>query len=314
MLVADDAVDHNEHDLVDHKVVGGHFAGDNHFAQAPRGVDHNLGAVAVGGVDGHGHARGVRVDHLLNGYRDRESFARNLVGLAVADGARGVEAGPALANLLHYVVLALNPEVRVLLAGERGVGQVFGGRTRAHGYGNLATTELHEFAISGDNLVAHGIGNLLGEDELADDGGLTIDLIGAVVVQALEVPGNLIVQRGLIHHRVERVGGHRESGRNGHARVRHDDQRCALAAQAIVLGLFGAVKREGIKRHCFPFVLRGGKGTSYQVTGTARGTRNDRLSPNSMSAPSVICNPGSFFVSSSSATRTWSFPSMLPMQ
>ena len=59
VLVADDAVHHDEHDLVDDEVIGGHFARDNHFTEAPRGVDHDLGAVTVGGVDGHGHARGV---------------------------------------------------------------------------------------------------------------------------------------------------------------------------------------------------------------------------------------------------------------
>ena len=56
VLVRNNAANHREHDLVHDVVVGGNFTRNNHFAEAPAGVDHDLGAVTGGGVDGHGNS------------------------------------------------------------------------------------------------------------------------------------------------------------------------------------------------------------------------------------------------------------------
>ena len=57
---------------------------------------------------------------------------------AVGDRAVVVEAGEDFLDLAHHVVGAGDVEEGFLLAGERGIGQVFGGRGRAHRHGDVA--------------------------------------------------------------------------------------------------------------------------------------------------------------------------------
>jgi hypothetical protein len=86
------------------------------------------------GVDGEHHAGGAEVGahHALHAGRQRHVGVREALVHAVADGAVVVERGEHLLHLVQHVLDADHVEEGLLLAGEGGVGQVFGRGRGAH--------------------------------------------------------------------------------------------------------------------------------------------------------------------------------------
>ena len=86
------------------------------------------------GVDREHHAGRAEVGahHALHAGRQRHVGVGEALVHAVADGAVVVERGEDLLDLVQHVVDAVHVEEGLLLAGERGVGQVLGGGRRAH--------------------------------------------------------------------------------------------------------------------------------------------------------------------------------------
>ena len=192
--------------------------------------------------------------------------------MAVANGTCGVERSPALTNLLHDVVLTNDPEVGVLLTSEGSIWQVFSSCRGAHSNGNFATAQGHQVLVCLNNLETYCFRNFLGEDELTNERGLAVNLGRVVIVETFEVCLDLVVQLGVVHHRVKGVGGDGESGRHGHTCTGHNRQRGALSTQALVLRSLGAIERERVQRHCvFPFEV--GVITRRRVLRQERGRR-----------------------------------------
>ena len=123
--------DHVEHDLVDEEVIGRDGAADDGLPHPGRGLDGDLRAVAVGRVQRHRHAGGAGGEHALDD-DGHLAVADAAVG-AVGERALGVQARPAARHVLEHRVGARDPQVRVVLAGARGVGAVLGRRAGAHG-------------------------------------------------------------------------------------------------------------------------------------------------------------------------------------
>ena len=147
-------------------------------------------------------------------------------------------------------MLTNDPEVSVLLASKARVREVFRGCGGTNGNRYFSAADLHQAVVRSHNFEAHGFRNFLGQDEFTNECCLTVQLCWVVVVQALEVSCDLVVQLGVVHDGVESVRSHGKSGRNGHTRISHNDQRGALTAKAVVFRGFRAVKRERVKRHC----------------------------------------------------------------
>ena len=117
--------------LVVDVVVGRDRARHDGLTEAPRSLDdrHRL---ARHRVRGEHDPRLLRVDELLDHHGDVDQVIVEALLGPVIDGAGTVQRGPALLHCLEQVLFAANVEERLLLAGERGVGQVLGRRGRAH--------------------------------------------------------------------------------------------------------------------------------------------------------------------------------------
>ena len=125
--------------LVNIELVGIDSALHHRLAQAvARGDEDDVGKAAFG-VDREHHAGGAEVaaNHPLHAGRQRDVAVGVALVDAIADGAVVVETGEDLAHLGQNVVDSRDVEVSLLLACERGLGQVFGGRRRAHREGRL---------------------------------------------------------------------------------------------------------------------------------------------------------------------------------
>ncbi len=120
--------------LVNIELVGIDGALHHRLAQTvARGDEDDVGKAAFG-VDREHHAGGAEVaaNHPLHSGRQRDVAVGVALVDAIADGAVVVETGEDLAHLGQNVVDSRDVEVSLLLACERGLGQVFGGRRRAH--------------------------------------------------------------------------------------------------------------------------------------------------------------------------------------
>jgi hypothetical protein len=104
------------------------------------------------GVDGEHDAGGAEVGahHALHAGRQRHVRMGEALVHAVADGPVVVEGGEHLLHLVQDVVDADHVQEGLLLARERGVGQVFGGGRRAHGEAGLRIAGLQLFEGGAD--------------------------------------------------------------------------------------------------------------------------------------------------------------------
>ena len=105
---------------------------------------------------GEHHAGLVGVDHLLDDDRDVDVGVREPPLLSVVDRTLGEKRGPALLHSPEEVVLP-DVEERLLLAGERGVGEVLGGRGRADRDERLRAVLAHR-PVPFEDLLAHRLG------------------------------------------------------------------------------------------------------------------------------------------------------------
>ena len=120
--------------LVYDEVVGGDGAGDDRLAEPVDGVDRDLGGVVAARVDHEHDAGALRLHHVLDDDGDTDfELAVATLG-AVEDRAGFEEGGPALLDGAEDFRLALDVQVRALLAGEGGLGDVFGGGGAADGH------------------------------------------------------------------------------------------------------------------------------------------------------------------------------------
>ena len=138
-LAAQAAADHRvvaglQHRLVHIELVRVDSALHHGLAQAIAAGDEHHIFKARFGVDGEHHAGGaqVRAHHALHAGRQGDHIVLETLVYAVADGAVVVKAGKHLFHLVQHVFDAHHVQKGFLLAGKRGVGQVFGGGRRAH--------------------------------------------------------------------------------------------------------------------------------------------------------------------------------------
>ena len=118
--------------LADPEAVHADVPAHDALAQAERGLDVDLTAIAGDRLQGHHHARRLRRHHPLDHDGHREPLGGNGEAAAVPDGVRGEQARPAAQHVPAHLARPADAEIGVLLAGERGLGGVFGGRAGAH--------------------------------------------------------------------------------------------------------------------------------------------------------------------------------------
>ena len=135
LRVAEDvaaALEHRARSGFDDEVLGIHGARHELLAETPNRFDHCALAASGDGVGGEEHARALGIDHSLHDHREPEAARREIVSLAIRDGAVIPERCPALADRVEDGVLSSDAEDGVLLACEARVGQVLGRRRRTH--------------------------------------------------------------------------------------------------------------------------------------------------------------------------------------
>ena len=121
--------------LVDVELVGIDGALHHRLAQAiGRGDEHHLVEAGLG-VEREHDAGGAQVaaHHALHARRQRDVGVREALVDAIGDRAVVVERREYLSYRLKYIIYTIDIKKCFLLTGERGIGQVFGGRRRAHG-------------------------------------------------------------------------------------------------------------------------------------------------------------------------------------
>jgi len=123
-----------EHRLVHVELVGVDRALHHHFAEPVGRGDEDHVAEPRFGVEREEHAARAEVaaHHLLHRRRQRDRAVGESLVHAVGDRAVVVERGEHVAHRLEHVVGAADVEEGLLLAGERGFGQVFRGSGRTH--------------------------------------------------------------------------------------------------------------------------------------------------------------------------------------
>jgi len=220
-------------DLVDlgppavvHVVVRGDGARDDRLAEPPRGLDGDLRR-ASRRVTGEHHAGLLGVDHPLDDDRDVDVLVREPPLLAVVDRPLGEKRGPALLDAPQEVVLA-HVEERLLLAGERGVWQVLGGRGRADRDERLLAVLAHRPVLRED-LLADRVGERRLQNELRRALFRLAERRGVlgVDVDRLEQLG---VDPGLLDEGTVRARGDGEPRRDGESRTDEFAERRGLSA------------------------------------------------------------------------------------
>ncbi|CPM24179.1 Uncharacterised protein [Bordetella pertussis] len=185
------------------------------LAQAVRRGDEHHVLEARLGVDGEHHAGAALVgtDHALDAGRQRDLGVGVALVHAIRNGAVVVQRGENVADLVEHVVDAHHVEEGLLLAGERSVGQVFGGRRGAHRERALAVgVELGEcgadrlFEFRRERRIDHPLTDLrAGAGQLAYVFG----------VEGGETVSDALVQTGSLQEVPEGLGGRGKAA--GHA-------------------------------------------------------------------------------------------------
>ena len=111
---------------VEVEAVGRDAAGHHAVAEAPRRLDQHPPALRVERVAREQDAGDLSRDEPLDDDGHRQPVVADALVLAVGDGAFGVERGPAAADGVADLLVALDAEEGLLLAGEAGDGAVLG--------------------------------------------------------------------------------------------------------------------------------------------------------------------------------------------
>ena len=206
-----------QHGLVHIKLVRVDRALHHRLAQAVAGSDEHHVLKAAFGVDGEHHTRRAQVaaHHALHtGGQSHISMGKALVH-AVADGAVVVEGRKNFLHLVQHVFNADHIQKGFLLAGERGVGQVFGGGRGAHRKARLrvAGAQLRKtladgsFKISGERLGFNQGANLRAGR------GQRTHVLG---VQLVEHTVDFFIKTGMRQKHPESVCRRRKAGGHAH--------------------------------------------------------------------------------------------------
>ena len=221
--------------LVHPVFVGSHAALHDGFAKAPRGVDQHHAAKARLGVQReHGAGAGqIAAHHALHAHRQRHGFVWNAVVDAVHDGAVGEQRCHALAHRHVQRFGAAHMQIRLLLAGERCVGQILGGGAAANGHIHAGGL-IHMHRAAGGQLLirlhqlrADQVGQRRLRDARADGGGGGGQFAGIAGRDRLHLLRHPLRQASLAKVQAERVGGHREAVRHPDAQRRECTQHLA---------------------------------------------------------------------------------------
>ncbi|MNT06434.1 hypothetical protein D3C72_1410990 [compost metagenome] len=206
--------------LEDVELVGVDRALDDGFAQAVGRRDEHDVFEARFGVDGEHDAGAALVGthHALDAGRQGDVGVGVALVHAIGNGAVVVQRREHVADLVQHVVDAHDVQEGFLLAGERGVGQVFGRGGRAHGERTLAVgVELGEgvadlgFEFRRERRI---------DDPLADlraGGSQLAHVFGVQRGQAFSDP---LVQAGGLQEIAEGVGGRGKAARHADTRAR----------------------------------------------------------------------------------------------
>src|SRR5919202_1800234 len=120
--------------LVDRVAVRGDGPADQRRAEAPAGFQHDHGAVPGERAAGEHHTRAARIDHALDDHRHRPPLLGQAPAPAIGQRLNAVQARPAPPDRVAHLVLAADPQVAVLHAGEAGVGAVLARGARPDGH------------------------------------------------------------------------------------------------------------------------------------------------------------------------------------
>jgi len=244
-LLADRALQHGgapgaQRDLRDVELVGVDRALHDRLAEAVRARDEHGVLEPRLGVDGEHDARRAHIgaDHLLDACGQRDLVVLEPVVGAVRDRAVVVERREHRADRGEHVVDARDVQERLLLAGERGIRQVFGGRRRAHREGCLGILAREPvvrradvgFEVSGEGLFFDPRADLragVGEGRHVFD------------VDARDRRGDALPEAAFGEEGEVRVGGRREAAR--HADAEGGEVRDHLAERGVLAADGGEV-------------------------------------------------------------------------
>ena len=223
--------------LLDPVAVRSDVTFDDAFAEPVRRGDVARLIVPCDGIDRHHHAGDLGRDHPLDDDAHREVLRSDPELRAVADRLGGEQARPAAQDVLLDVIGTLDPEIGVLLAGERRLGGVLRGRARADGDGNVvAELEVGDVDLGGNLGREH-----LVAEQLADSGRDAAQLGRGRAVG--DRRRDLLGQAGGLQTAAVRVGRDREAGGNGKPFAEQGAEADRLAADAVTNA--GRAVREG---------------------------------------------------------------------
>ena len=177
-----------QHGLVHIELVGVDGALHHRFTQSVAGRDEDHVAKARFGIHREHHARSAQVGahHALHPGRKRHVGMGEALVHAIADGAVVVQRGEHFLDLVQHLLDAHNIEKGFLLAGKRGIGQIFCRGGGAHGEAGLRVA-----AIEGREGFADGLFQIFRErllfHECADFGACGCQRIHVVGVQRIEL-------------------------------------------------------------------------------------------------------------------------------
>ena len=177
------------------KLVGVDGTLHHRFTQAIAGGDEHHIAKAAFGIHGEHHACRALVGahHALHARRQRHIGMGKALVHAVADGAVVVQRSEYFLDFVQHIVNAHHVQEGFLLAGERGVRQVFGCGRRAHGEAGLRIAP-----AQGGKGIANGFFEIGRErlllDQRANFGARGRQRVHVVGIEGIEFGLNLRVQ------------------------------------------------------------------------------------------------------------------------
>jgi len=237
-----------QHRLVHVELVGVDAALNHHLPEAvARGDEHHL-IEARFGVDREHHAGAPEVGahHALHAGRQGDVAVRVALVDAVADGTVVVQRREHLLDLLQHAVDVADIQEGFLLAGKRGVGQVFGGGRRAH--------RVRRSRVAGGQLVVGRANRLLerrrqrgGADPAADLGAGLRQGLDVVDIQRSQLRADALGQAAVAQELAKRVRrGGKPTGHThtaGRELADHFAEAGVLAADRLDIGHPQLVKR-----------------------------------------------------------------------
>mmetsp|Transcript_94789 Transcript_94789/g.220030 ORF Transcript_94789/g.220030 Transcript_94789/m.220030 type:complete len:239 (-) Transcript_94789:15-731(-) len=167
--------------------------------------------------------------------------------VAVGDGAVGEKRGEDQVHLCLHVLVAHDVQVRLLLACERGIGEVLCGRRGAHGKGEGRAAAADALPLLLQLLLEVGLERRL--HDLVADGLANLHELVHVLVNRLvtELIVDELVDAALVEELLVGKGRGAEATGHWHAHVRelgdHFAQRGALAADLVHIGVAQLLER-----------------------------------------------------------------------